>query len=183
MGICLQTALLIDGFLAEAVEESGFGLNFDILETNLINLAIVIGVLFYFGRKLLGNILGERRSRLETAIREAEQRKQEAMSALAEQQQKLAQAQAEAKRILETAQKNAENAKAEVLAQSEKDLERLKTSAAQDLTSQQERIVAELRRRIATLALEKAESQLSDHLDDNVQQQLISHSIDRLGGM
>lgn len=183
MGICLQAALLIDGFLAEAIEESSFGINFDILETNLINLAIVIGILFYFGRKLLGNILGERRSRLETAIREAEQRKQEAMSALAEQQQKLAQAQAEAKRILETAEKNAETARAEVLAQSEKDLERLRASAAQDLTSQQERIVSELRRQVAALALDKVESQLSDHLDDSVQQQLISHSIGRLGGM
>ncbi|MEM1254426.1 MAG: F0F1 ATP synthase subunit B, partial [Cyanobacteria bacterium P01_H01_bin.21] len=32
-----------------ASEEGGFGLNFDILETNLINLVIIIGVLVYFG--------------------------------------------------------------------------------------------------------------------------------------
>jgi F-type H+-transporting ATPase subunit b len=35
---------------SEAVEHSGFGLNTDILETNVINLVIVIGLLIYAGR-------------------------------------------------------------------------------------------------------------------------------------
>jgi F-type H+-transporting ATPase subunit b len=39
---------------AEGGSEGGLGLNFDLLETNLINLVIIIGVLFFFGRKFLG---------------------------------------------------------------------------------------------------------------------------------
>ncbi|NET33716.1 MAG: F0F1 ATP synthase subunit B, partial [Cyanothece sp. SIO1E1] len=42
-------------------------MNFDILETNLINLTIVIGLLFYFGRNLLGKTMTERRSGIEAA--------------------------------------------------------------------------------------------------------------------
>ncbi|NJK69970.1 MAG: F0F1 ATP synthase subunit B, partial [Microcoleus sp. SU_5_3] len=42
----MGTVLLL---ATEASREGGFGLNFDILETNLINLSIVIGLLFYFG--------------------------------------------------------------------------------------------------------------------------------------
>lgn len=181
MGIYLWLASSANAVIAE-VEEGGFGLNFDILETNLINLAIVIGILFYFGRKFLGGILSERRARLEEAIRDAEQRKQEAAAALAEQQQKLAQAQAEAKRILEAARENAEKAKADILAQAERDVERMRASAAQDLSSQQERIMAELRQRIAALAMERAEAQLSDRLTDETQQQLLNRSIAQLGG-
>ncbi|QYO64887.1 hypothetical protein [Leptolyngbya sp. 7M] len=84
---------------AEAAHEGGFGLNFNILETNIINLAIVIGVLVYFGRNILGKILADRRSQIEQAIQEAEGRVKEAAAALAEQQRKLAQAQTEAQRI------------------------------------------------------------------------------------
>ncbi len=38
--------------LAEGAAEGGFGLNLDLFETNLVNLAILVGILFYFGRKL-----------------------------------------------------------------------------------------------------------------------------------
>lgn len=182
MGTYLWLTSSAGALIAEAAEEGSIGLNFDILETNLINLAIVIAILVYFGRKFLGNILSERRARLETAIREAEQRKKEAASALAVQQQRLAQAQAEAKRILETADKNAESAKAEILAQAEKDVERLKTAAAQDLSTQQDRIMMELRQRVAAMAMERVESQLPDRLNDNVQQQLVDRSVAQLGG-
>mgnify|MGYP001817624070 CR=1 FL=1 len=167
--------------LAEAAEESGFGFEFDVLEANIINLVIVIFVLVYFGRAFLGKILGERRVRLETAITDAEQRKQKAAAALAEQQQKLAQAQVEAKKILATAETNAAAAKVEILAQADRDIERLQASAAQDLSSQQDRIMLELKQRIAALALEKAEAELPERLDDDTQQRLIDRSISSLG--
>lgn len=168
--------------LPEAAEETGFGLNFDILETNVINLAIIIGVLVYFGRAVLGKTLGDRRSQIEEVIREAEQRKQSAAAALAEQQQKLAQAQAEAARIRAAAEESAKAARASILAQAEEDIERMKANAAQDLVSQQERIIRELRQRIAALAIERVESQLQGGVGDNAQQQLIDRSIAMLGG-
>lgn len=37
----------INMFISEA---KGFGINTDILETNVLNLAVVIGVLIYYGR-------------------------------------------------------------------------------------------------------------------------------------
>lgn len=37
----------INMFISEA---EGFGINTDILETNVLNLAVVIGVLIYYGR-------------------------------------------------------------------------------------------------------------------------------------
>lgn len=171
---------------AEAVEteleHGGFGLNFDIFETNIINLAIIIGVLFYFGRGFLGNVLSERRNRIETAIKEAEQKLQEAAMALSEGQQKLTQAQAEAERIRAAANERAKAAKEAVLAQAQKDVERLRADSAKDLETEKERVVNELRARVAALALQRVESQLKERLDDNAQGQLIDRSIAMLGG-
>lgn len=164
-----------------ASETKGFGLNFDILETNLINLAIIIGVLFYFGRGFLGDKLKERQEAIEKAITDAESRQKQAASSLAEQQQKLQMAKKDAERILAEAQTNAASARQAVLAQSEKDIERLKASAAQDLTSQQEKVMQELRKRVATMALDKVRARLPETLNEGTQAKLVDQSIAQLG--
>ncbi len=167
---------------AAAAEETGFGLNFNILDTNLINLAIVLGVVVYLARNFLGKTLSERRSQIEIAIKNAEKRKQEASAALANQQQKLAQAKTEAARIKTEAEASAKAASAEIMAQSVQDIERLKASAAQDLNSQQERVMTELRQRVAALAMEKVEARLNSGLSDDTQKQLVDRSIAMMGG-
>jgi len=176
----MGTLILLTAAAAE--ESSGFGLNFNILETNLINLAIVVGVVFYLARNFLGKTLTERRSQIEIAIADAEKRKKEASAALANQQQKLAQAKTEATRIKTDAEASAKAARAEIMAQSVQDIERLKASAAQDLNSQQERVMTELRQRVAALAMEKVEAQLNSGLSADTQKQLVDRSIAMMGG-
>ena len=165
-----------------ATEEGGLGLNFDILETNLINLIIIIGVLIYFGGKFLGKTLSTRRDAIAAAITEAEQRKQEAVKALAEQQQKLAQAQAEAKQILVEAETMAQRSRQEILAQAQADVERLRATAAQDLSTQETRVMRELQQRVAALAIARTESELPQRLNDEVQRRLVDASITMLSG-
>jgi F-type H+-transporting ATPase subunit b len=182
MEIFLKLALGASVLGAEAAETGGFGLNFDLFETNLVNLAIVAGLLIYFGRGFLGKTLVDRRSAIETAIKDAEQRKKQAVSALAEQQQKLAQAQAEADKIRASAQQAAEMAKAEILAKAEQDMQRMREAASQDISADQARVINELRQRVAALAIQRVESELPSRLNDAVQQQLIDRSIAMLVG-
>jgi F-type H+-transporting ATPase subunit b len=167
---------------AEAASIGGFGLNLDIFETNIINLAIVIGVLVYFGRGVLGKILAERRDSIKSAIAQAEKRQKDAAAALAEQQQKLAQAQAEADRIRAEAKTKAQAAKEVILAQAKKDVERLQAEAVQDLSAAQERAIAEVRQRVTAMALQDVENQLKTQLDEGKQQKLVDRSIALLGG-
>jgi F-type H+-transporting ATPase subunit b len=168
--------------LAEAGEGGGFGLNFDILGTNLINLSIVLVVVVYFGRQFLGAVLNDRRTAIETAIQEAEKRRQTTAAALAEQQQKLAQAQAEAEKIRASAGESAKAVREAILAQAQEDVQRMKEVAAQDLNSARDRIVAELRQRVVAQALGQAESQLQSQVDEARQYQLVDRSIALLGG-
>lgn len=173
-------ATLLGTEVAEAAEKGGFGLNFDILDSNLINLSIAIALLVYFGRGFLGKILGERRSAIETAIKEAEQRKKSAASALAQQQQKLAQAQGEAAKIRTSADEGAKAARETILAKAEQDIQRMRETAAQEMGSDQERVINELRQRIAVLAMQRAEGELPSRLNDDVQQRLVNSSIAQL---
>ncbi|MBU6229067.1 MAG: F0F1 ATP synthase subunit B [Cyanobacteria bacterium REEB459] len=165
-----------------ATEEGGVGLNFDILETNLINLVIIIGVLVYFGGKFLGKTLSTRKLGIETAIVEAEQLKQQAAAALAEQQQKLAQAQDEAGRILAEAELTAQRARETILAQAQADVERLRATAAQDLSTQETKVMRELQQRIAALAIARTEAELPQRLNEDLQRHLVDASIAMIAG-
>ncbi len=171
-------------FLANAHSEveGGFGFNLDILETNLINLAILIGILVYYGGKVFGDALNQRRSTIAEQIQEAEKKQQEAVLALKEQEQNLAEAEKTAEKIRQEAQINAEKTKQAILAQGDKEVERMKAMATADLNSEQAKVIAQLRQRVAALAIEQVESQLPGMLNDEVQYQLIDRSIAKLGG-
>jgi F-type H+-transporting ATPase subunit b len=183
MGSFLWSVTEASTFLAEVAEakEGGFALNFDILETNLINLVIIIGVLFFFGRKVVGKTLILRREKIETEILAAEKRAKDAQAALQKQQQNLASAQAEAERIRQNAETSAQKARENIMAQVATDIKRLQQTASQDLNSERERAIASLRSSVVAMALEKVESQLQTGVDDATQQKLIDRSIALLG--
>jgi F-type H+-transporting ATPase subunit b len=166
---------------AEAGAESGFGFNFDIIETNLINLGIIFVLLFVYGGKIVGNILSERRAKIEAEIKSADARAKESKDALAVAQKNLQQAQDNAVTIRSEAQANAEKAKEAVLAKGEKEVERLKASADADLNSDRERAIAQLRSRAVEMALERVESRMGEVLNDDKQRQLIDRSIANIG--
>lgn len=165
-----------------AVEHSGFGLNFNILETNVVNLLIVFGVLFYAGRKFLGDTLGERQSAIEAEFQDVEERRKTAAAALAEQQQKLAQSKAEAERILAQAQENAKKTRETILAQAAADVERMKAGAVQDLNAERERVIAQLRQSIVAQAMEQSLAQIKGHVTESTHQKLIDDGLAMLGG-
>ena len=171
-------------FLAEAHSEveGGFGLNLDILDTNLINLTLLIGILIYFGKPVLTNILSERRSKIAEQIQAVEQRQKQAEVTLAQEQKKLEEAQATAAKIRSEAQVNAQKARETILAQGEKEVARLKETAVKDLTSEQEKAIANLRERVVALALENARTRIGSMLDQEAQRKLIDSSIAKLGG-
>jgi F-type H+-transporting ATPase subunit b len=184
MGIFLKLAIdatLLGTEVAEA-EGGGWGFNFNIFEANLVNLLIVYAILIYFGRGFLGKTLSDRKTAIKTAIDLAEQRKKEAAAALAAEQQKLAQAQSEVARIRTSAAEAAQAASASILAKAEQDIQRMRQAAAQDLNTEQERVLSELRQRVAALALQRVESELPSRLNDDVQRRLTDRSIALFGG-
>jgi F-type H+-transporting ATPase subunit b len=171
-------------FLAEAHSEveSGFGLNLDIFETNLINLTLLVGILVYFGKPVLSKILTERRAKIAEQIQAVEQKKKQAEVTLANEQKKLEEAKVAAAKIRSEATTNAQKARETILAQGEKEVQRLKEVAGKDLSSEQEKAIAQLRERVVALALENAKSRMQNMLNDDVQRKLIDSSIAKLGG-
>jgi F-type H+-transporting ATPase subunit b len=73
-------------------EHEGIGLNLDILETGLLNILALVGILVYAGRDFLGSALEERKTTIVKGVQDAEDRLNEAQSRLSEAKKQLEQA-------------------------------------------------------------------------------------------
>ncbi len=166
---------------SEAGESSGIRLNTDILETNVINLVIVLAFLVYAGRGFLGKILSARLESIQSAIADAEKRQKEASDKLAVQQEKLAQAKTEADKLRQQADIDAKHAADLILATVDADIARLRESADQEIATEQERVILQLRQQVAEKALASVQSYFDRGLSESTQIELIDRSIALLG--
>jgi F-type H+-transporting ATPase subunit b len=73
-------------------EEEGIHLNLDILETGLLNILALVGILVYTGRDFLGSLLEERKATIVKGVQDAEDRLNEAQKRLTEAKKQLDQA-------------------------------------------------------------------------------------------
>jgi F-type H+-transporting ATPase subunit b len=163
--------------LATAEESGAIALNPDILETNLINLLIVLVILFYAGRSFLGKVLTQRRAAIESAIQEATQRQQRAAEALADEQKKLAETQRECDRLRQQAEADAQKARETILAGIAADIEKLKAAANLEIATEQERVLTQLRQQVAEKALAEVRAYFARGLSDDQARTLIDRSI------
>jgi len=70
-------------------KSEGIGLNLDILETGLINVLTLVGILVYTGKDFLGSLLEERKTNIVQGVQDAEDRLNEANRRLDEAQKQL----------------------------------------------------------------------------------------------
>jgi len=72
--------------------KEGITLNLDILETGLLNILALLGILIYTGKDFLGSLLEERKTAIIKSVQDAEDRLNEAQKRLGEAQKQLNQA-------------------------------------------------------------------------------------------
>jgi F-type H+-transporting ATPase subunit b len=159
----------------------GFGLNLDLFETNIINLAIVIFGLYKFLPNFLGGMLDRRRSAILTDLKDAEDRLKGASNELAQAQKELASAEQKAIQIRSDCKTRAEAIRLESEKRTVEEMARIKQGAASDLNAEAARVTSQLRREAARLAIEKALATLPGKLDERSQAKFLSQSIKRMG--
>ena len=166
-------------FLIFATE--GFGLNLNLFETNVINLAVVIFGLYKFLPNFLGGMLERRRSAILSDLKDAEDLLQEAKTALDQAKKDLASAEEKAAKIRSDCKIRAEAIRLESEKRTVEEMARIKQGAASDLNAEASRVTAQLRREAARFAIEKALATLPGKLDSEAQARFLSQSIKNMG--
>ncbi|MEC8096154.1 MULTISPECIES: F0F1 ATP synthase subunit B [unclassified Synechococcus] len=160
--------------------EGGFGLNLNLFETNLINLVIVIGVLYWFLKGFLGGILERRRQAILKDLEDSEGRLRQATAELARAQEDLAAAQQKAEKIRVDGKARAEAIRKDGELRTIQAMAALKQDALADLNAEGARLTEELRRQAALAAIDKVMAELPGRLDAAGQSRLIDSSISNL---
>jgi F-type H+-transporting ATPase subunit b len=155
-------------------------LNTDIFETNLINITILVGGLFYLLSGALSESLTERQQKILGAIQESEERLQEATTRLTESETQLAQAQIVIDSIQKDAEVTAKQVKSSVLTEGKTEIERLTATAKAQIGTIEARVRKQISDYVATLALQRITMQLEGKLNSSVQQQIIDRNISKL---
>ena len=161
--------------------EGGFGLNSDIFETNIVNLAILWFGLFTFLKDPLASSLSERKSKIQVAIQDAEEQLEQAKVRLAQAQKQSSQLNLVLGPIKEDAEVSAQKIKDSVLAQGKKDIESITLRAKNQILSLESQIKGQVFSHIVDLALKRVQSQLETTLSQDMQVKIIDANISRLG--
>jgi len=164
------------------VADFSIGLNIDIFETNLVNLILLTGGIFYLGSNALSESLMERQQRILGTIQESEERLQQAVSKLTESEIQLTQAQLVIESIKTDAQATAKVVKTGILTDGKNEIARLTSSAKSQISTIESKVKKQIADYVVALALQRATLQLKGNIRSSLQKQIIDTNISKLGG-
>lgn len=157
-------------------------LNLDVLESGVVNIIILVGVLIYLGRDFLGSSLEQRQQEIIQAVQDAEDKLNEASVRLKEAEKQLAQAQI----IISEIRKETINTKKSLLESDSLDANQELSirfnRALTTLRSREQQVFTDIKQQIIRLALQKVLSKIQSKLGSTKKSQLIDSNIAQLGG-
>ena len=137
-----------------------FGLNTDLFETNVLNLAVVLGIVVTVVADAFRDLLDQRRKTILLTLQEADKKAREAQKRLEEAKKAVENARFRAQEIRIQAIQTAEQESFAIQKQLENDLQRLKDRSQQGIQLERIRTMQAIAQQVANLVLTTAESNL-----------------------
>nr|YP_009432460.1 ATP synthase CF0 subunit I [Barnardia japonica]ATB18715.1 ATP synthase CF0 subunit I [Barnardia japonica]AZL35655.1 ATP synthase CF0 subunit I [Barnardia japonica] len=160
-----------------------FGFNTDILATNPINLSVVLGVLIYFGKGVLTDLLDNRKQRILSTIRNSEELRRGAIEQLERARARLRKVEMEADEYRMNGYSEIEREKVNLINATSSSLEQLENYKKETLHFEQQRAINQVRQQVFQQALQGALGTLNSCLNSELHFRTISANIGILGAM
>nr|YP_011002569.1 ATPase subunit I [Hoya lockii]WNS64266.1 ATPase subunit I [Hoya lockii] len=160
-----------------------FGFNTDIFSTNLINLSVVLGVLIFFGKGVLSDLLDNRKRRILNTIRNSEELRGGAIEQLEKARARLRKVEMEADRYRVNGYSEIEREKLNLINSTSKTLEQLENYKNETIQFEQQRAINQVRQRVFQQALRGALGTLNSCLNKELHLRTISANIGMLESM
>ena len=145
-----------------------FCFNTNLLETNVLNLSVVVAVVVIYIGDALKSLLANRKQTILNNFQEADKRALEAESRLKEAQKQFDEAQAKAKQITEQAVVTIERERDQIVKQNQEDIQRLSVMQQEVLQLEQQKAQSELGQKLVKLALHQVNEKLTKRLNTSV---------------
>nr|YP_010732638.1 ATP synthase CF0 subunit I [Coleogyne ramosissima]ARC99578.1 ATP synthase CF0 subunit I [Coleogyne ramosissima]WEG91097.1 ATP synthase CF0 subunit I [Coleogyne ramosissima] len=172
-----------DSFLSVGYWPSAgsFGFNTDILATNPINLSVVLGVLIFFGKGVLSDLLDNRKQRILKTIRNSEELREVALDQLEKARARLRKVETEADQFRTAGYSEIEREKLNLINSTYKILEQLENYKNETIHFEQQRAINQVRQRVFQQALQGALGTLNSCLNNELHLRTISTNIGMFG--
>nr|YP_010517851.1 ATP synthase CF0 subunit I [Linum pallescens]UXN84007.1 ATP synthase CF0 subunit I [Linum pallescens] len=160
-----------------------FGFNTDILATNLINLSVVFGVLIFFGKGVLSDLLDNRKQRIVTTIRNSEELQGGAIEQLEKARARLRKVEMEADQYRAKGYSEIEQERVDLIRSTSKTLEQLENYKNETINFEQQTAITQVRQRVLQRALQGALGTLNSCLTDELHLHTVSANIAMFSAM
>nr|QHH24006.1 ATP synthase CF0 subunit I [Sinocrassula indica] len=170
-------------YLGHWSSAGSFGFNTDILATNPINLSVVLGVLIFFGKGVLSDLLDNRKQKILNSIRNSEELREGAIEQLENVRARLRQVELEADQFRVTGYSEIEQEKFNLINSTYKTLEQLESYKNETIHFEQQRAINQVRQLVFQQALQGALGTLNSCLNNEIHLRTISANIGIFGAM
>nr|YP_009996513.1 ATPase subunit I [Oberonioides microtatantha]QNQ65990.1 ATPase subunit I [Oberonioides microtatantha] len=133
-----------------------FEFNTNILATNPINLSVVLGVLIFFGKGVLNDLLDKRKQRILSTIRNSEELRRGAIEQLKIARVRLRKVEIEADEYRTNGYSEIEREKVNLINATCNSLERLENYKNETLFFEKQRVINQVRQQVLQQALQRA---------------------------
>lgn len=145
-----------------------FGFNTNILETNVLNLAVVLAIVITYVGDALRGLLANRKQTILNNFREADQRASEAQDRLNQARLQLEKAKTKADEITKQAVFTVDQEKKQIISQTQEDIKRLSILQQETLKFEQQKAQNELAQKLVRLALHQVREKLNQRLNSSI---------------
>ena len=165
------------GFTRMVSLAEGFGFNTNLLETNILNLAVVLPLVFSLGKDTLTSILDTRREKILSSLRSADDRFKQAQLELDAAKSELALAADKVKEIQNEGQKTMEALRLEETKRYEELHQRFDDLKAETVRLEEEKVVNAFRQQLISVAFEKAIEGIRSRMNETLHRKYIDAKI------
>nr|YP_009862771.1 ATP synthase CF0 subunit I [Pometia pinnata]QKD76146.1 ATP synthase CF0 subunit I [Pometia pinnata] len=160
-----------------------FGFNTDILATNPINLSVVLGVVIFFGKGVLSDLLDNRKLRILNTIRNSEELQGGAIERLEKARARLQKVEREAEQFRANGYSEIEREKLNLIKSTYKTLEELENYKNETIRFDHQRAVQQVRQQVFQQVLKGARGTLNSSLNKELHLRTIRDNIDTFEAM
>ena len=155
-----------------------FHIDWKLIVAQLVNFAIVVGVLWFFVFKPLTKIMADRTETIEKSLRDAEAVKQQLRRAETEKQAVIKEAHQAAREIIQSAKTTAAEQQQQTLLATRQEAEKIVTASKQQLSRDREQLIADVQAQVADVVVLAAGKVLQDVVNKPVDRALAQQALD-----
>lgn len=160
-----------------------WGIQTNIFETNILNLAVVLGIVIFFVGDAVKSLLSKRQQSIVLNLQQAEKRAKEAEQTFLNAQQKYNDASNQVDLLKTQAQNTIEENKTQSQSQIQTDLERLKQFCQSTIYYQQQKIQTQISQKIFISVNQKVQQKFQKKLNKKFHKSINTYSIELLKKM